>query len=75
MLSVKQGGIKYYFLNLWYNSTKDWILVSRTIGEHSTHKAKRKDRQIPGSCQRIEKIEEHEGDGDTNCSWYTWNGL
>ena len=40
MLSVKQGGIKYhfffffFFLNLWYNSTWDWTLVSQTIGEH-----------------------------------------
>ena len=34
MLSVKQGGIKYSFLNLWYDSTWDWTQVSRTIGEH-----------------------------------------
>ena len=37
MLSVKQGGIKYHFLCLWYDSTWDWTPVSRTIGEHSTH--------------------------------------
>ena len=37
MLTVKQGGIKYGFLSLWYDSTWDWTLVSRTIGEHSTH--------------------------------------
>ena len=24
MLSVKQGGIKYHFLSLWYDSTWDW---------------------------------------------------
>ena len=35
--SAKQGGIKYHFLNLKYGSTWDWILVSRTTGEHSTH--------------------------------------
>ena len=23
MLSVKQGGIKYHFLSLWYDSTRD----------------------------------------------------
>ena len=34
MLSVKQGGIKYHFLSLWYDSTWDWTQVSRTIGEH-----------------------------------------
>ena len=39
MLSVKQVGIKYYFLkNLWYDSTWDWASVSYAIGEHSTHK-------------------------------------
>ena len=35
MLSVKQGGIKYHFLSLWYDSTWDWTEVSRAIGEHS----------------------------------------
>ena len=35
MLSAKQGGIKYHFLSLWYDSTWDWTQVSRTIGEHS----------------------------------------
>ena len=36
MLSVKQGGNKYHFLNLSYDSTWDWTPVSRAIGEHST---------------------------------------
>ena len=31
VLSVKQGGIKYRFLSLCYNSTCDWTLVSRAI--------------------------------------------
>ena len=35
MLSVKQGGIKYHFLSLWYDSTWDWNQVSRATGEHS----------------------------------------
>ena len=35
MLSVKQGGIKYLFLSLWYDSTWDWTQVSWAIGEHS----------------------------------------
>ena len=34
MLSVKQGGIKYHFLSLWYDLTWDWNLVSSAIGEH-----------------------------------------
>ena len=38
MLGVKQGGIKYHFKSLWHNSTRDWILFSRAIGEHSTNK-------------------------------------
>ena len=38
MLSVTQGGIKYQFLSLWYDSTWDWTQVSRTIGEHSNHR-------------------------------------
>ena len=33
MLSVKQGGIKYHFLSLWYDSTWDWTQVSRAISE------------------------------------------
>ena len=37
MLSVKQGGIKNYFLSFWYDSTWDWTLVSRTIGKHSIY--------------------------------------
>ena len=39
MLSVKQGGIKYHFLSLWYDSIWDWTLDSRTVGEHSNHSA------------------------------------
>ena len=33
MLNVKQGGIKYIFLSLWYDSTWDWTPVSWAIGE------------------------------------------
>ena len=39
MLSVKQGGIKYHFESLWFDSTRDWTQVFRTIGEHSNHYA------------------------------------
>ena len=34
MLSVKQEGIKYHFLGLWYDFTWDWTPVFRAIGEH-----------------------------------------
>ena len=37
VLSAKQGGIKYHFLSLRYDSTWDWTPASRTIGKHSTH--------------------------------------
>ena len=39
MLNVKQGGIKYHFQNLWYDSTWDWTQVAQIIGEHSNHHA------------------------------------
>ena len=41
MLRVKQGGIKYHFLSLWYDSTWNWTQVSWTIGKHSNHYANR----------------------------------
>ena len=31
ILCDKEGGIKYHFLSLWYDSTWDWTLVSQTI--------------------------------------------
>ena len=34
MQSVKQAGIKYHFLSLWYDSTWDWTLVSQAIGQY-----------------------------------------
>ena len=43
MLNVKQRGIKYYFLSLWYDLIWDWTQVSQTIGEHSNNYAN-------GSC-------------------------
>ena len=39
MLSVKQGGIKYHFLSLWYDLTWNGTQVSQAIGEHSNHYA------------------------------------
>ena len=51
MLSVKQGGIKYYFLSLWYDSIWDWIVVSRAIGEHSTNNTN-------GSVKLVTLVEE-----------------
>ena len=42
MLSVKQGDIKYHFLSLCYDSTRDSTPVSRAIGEHFTTKPMRR---------------------------------
>ena len=39
ILNVKQGGIKKYFLSLWYDSTGDWTRASQSIGEYSKHYA------------------------------------
>ena len=39
MLRIKQGDIKYHFMNLWYDSTWDLTPVSRAIREHSIHYA------------------------------------
>ena len=39
MLSVKQGSIKYHFLNIWYDSAWDWTQVSRAIGDQCNHHA------------------------------------
>ena len=39
MLSVKQGSIKYHFLSLWYDLTRDWTQVSQAIGEHCNYHA------------------------------------
>ena len=47
MLSVKQGGIKYHFLSLWYDSTWDWTPVSRIIGEKIHNKVPWKKLQLP----------------------------
>ena len=39
------------------------------------YKGKRKERQVVGLSQSTKKVVEHEGDGDTNCNWRTWNSL
>ena len=40
MLNSNQGSIKYYFWSLWRDSTWDWTLDFRTIGEHCNYYAK-----------------------------------
>ena len=41
----KQGGIKYYFLSLWYDSTWYWTLNSLAISKHSTFWKRKKERK------------------------------
>ena len=48
MLCVKQGGIKYHFLSLWYDLTWDWTPVSCAIGEYSNHYANGAVKHIVG---------------------------
>ena len=49
--------------------------------QHLGHYTKRSlvyfylDDDDDGSCQKTEKAVEHEGDGDTNCRWYPWDGF
>ena len=45
ILSVKQGGIKYHFLSLWYDLTWDRTQVSLAIGKHSNYYANVRYRQ------------------------------
>ena len=37
ILGFKQGGLKYHFFSLWYDSAWDWDPVSRVIGKRSNH--------------------------------------
>ena len=39
------------------------------------HKMKIKESEKIDKYLRVEKHIKHEGDGDANCSLYTWNGL
>ena len=41
----------------------------------SENKIKWKTGQIPWSCQKVEKVVEHEVNDDTNYSWSSWNNL
>ena len=48
-------------------------IVDFTIPQ-SENQRKWKERQVLRSFERTKKIVEHEGDGNTNCKWNTWNG-
>ena len=37
--------------------------------------SEKKKESISGPCQRAEGAMEHEGGGDTNRNWWTWNDL
>ena len=53
---------------------KKHIKTKKKNDPHKTKKKTEKKRQILGSCLRTEDVEEHEGVGDTNCTWCSWNG-
>ena len=55
LLSVKQGGIKYHFWSIWYDSTWDWTQVSQAIGKHSNHRANPK-----GLCPKVSVMVQQE---------------
>ena len=40
----------------------------------SKNERKRKNKQIIGFCQKAEKAVEHEGESNTKCSRWYWNG-
>ena len=46
LLSVKQGGIKYHFLSLWYDSTWDWT-------QHFNHHA---NNEVYRNFQKLKKM-------------------
>ena len=59
MLSVKQGGIKFHFYSLWYDSTWDWTQVSRGIGEHSNRWAnviKEVEHKIKPRLEQVQNV-------------------
>ena len=41
---------------------------------YSENKRKRKERQVLGPCQKVEKVVEHECAGDTTCCWGPGDG-
>ena len=57
------------------NTTKKFSGFCCSRRAQSERKRKRKERKLPGYCQRAGKAVEHEEDGDANCSWSSWNGL
>ena len=58
-----QGGKNPKLFSRFYHSSRP----------QTENKGKQKEWQILGPCQRIKKAVEHEGDGDTNFSWWAWN--
>ena len=48
--------------------------ICRSGRRQSKNKRKQKDRKILARVQRTKKAGEHEGDGDANCIWCTWDG-
>ena len=64
------GKKKVLFIEYIFFSPADHEMKKKKMKKEER---KRKERQILGRCERAEKTVEHEGDGETNCSWYTRN--
>ena len=59
--------------HVFQDRRQDQVLINKNK-KNKKKKKKRKRKKIMGLCQRTEKDVEHASDGNTNCSWYTWNG-
>ena len=55
---------------------RTWCLVEFAVpADHREEdQRKRKERQVLRPCLRPKKAVEQEGNGDTNCDWFSWNG-
>ena len=75
MLSVKQGGIKYHFLSLWYDLTWDceatlliYIQFMNTVQIKVLFKITESNSQSPEEDQRMYKWDQNNKD-DINCTY------
>ena len=67
MLSVKEGGIKYHFKSLWYEST--WVEL-RSLGPLASERAGG-DIYITAPDDWAVR-DEHNKDNDINSAYFSW---
>ena len=56
-------------------SSRNIVIIIIMIISSSRNIRKQKDKWVLGPCKRTKKKAEHEVEGDTDCTWYAWNGL